>query len=135
MSPTHPDWNETGRIYQNLALQNAAAERMDFPARRFPLDETRDRIAIFARMESSKNLSPNPTELIDWLNGEGLLELDWDFPEDGDLFAAGLDSMAVMQLVVAVEDEYGVELTPDDLTRANLATPITLAKLIAEKSS
>jgi acyl carrier protein len=86
-------------------------------------------------MESSKNLSPNPTELIDWLNGEGLLELDWDFPEDGDLFAAGLDSMAVMQLVVAVEDEYGVELTPDDLTRANLATPITLAKLIAEKSS
>jgi acyl carrier protein len=38
-------------------------------------------------------------------------------------------------LVVAVEDEYGVELTPDDLTRANLATPITLAKLIAEKSS
>ena len=86
-------------------------------------------------MESSKNLSPNPTELIDWLNGEGLLDLDWDFPEDGDLFAAGLDSMAVMQLVVAVEDEYGVELTPDDLTRANLATPITLAKLIAEKSS
>lgn len=86
-------------------------------------------------MESSKNLSPNPTELIDWLNGEGLLELDWDFPEDGDLFAAGLDSMAVMQLVVAVEDEYGVELGPDDLTRENLATPTSLAKLIATKSS
>ena len=103
--------------------------------RLFPLDETRDRIAISARMESSKNLSPNPTELIDWLNGEGLLELDWDFPEDGDLFAAGLDSMAVMQLVVAVEDEYGVELGPDDLTRANLATPTTLAALIASKTS
>ena len=86
-------------------------------------------------MESSKKLSPNPTELIDWLNGEGLLELDWDFPEDGDLFAAGLDSMAVMQLVVAVEDEYGVELVPDDLTRETLATPTTLAKLIAAKSS
>ena len=86
-------------------------------------------------MDSSKQMSPNPTELIDWMNGEGLLELDWDFPEDGDLFAAGLDSMAVMQLVVAVEDEYGVELGPDDLTRENLATPTTLAKLIAEKSS
>ena len=86
-------------------------------------------------MDSSKQMSPNPTDLIDWLNGEGLLELDWDFPEDGDLFAAGLDSMAVMQLVVAVEDEYGVELGPDDLTRANLATPITLAKLIASKIS
>ena len=101
----------------------------------FPLDETVKRIALFARMDSSKQMSPDPTDLIDWLNGEGLLELDWDFPEDGDLFAAGLDSMAVMQLVVAVEDEYGVELGPDDLTRANLATPVTLAKLIASKSS
>lgn len=86
-------------------------------------------------MHSTKKVSPNPTELIDWLNGEGLLELDWDFPEDGDLFGAGLDSMAVMQIVVAVEDEYGVELTPDDLTRENLATPSTLAALIAGKRS
>ena len=86
-------------------------------------------------MHSMKKVSPDPTELIDWLNGEGLLELDWDFPEDGDLFAAGLDSMAVMQIVVAVEDEYGVELTPDDLTRENLATPSTLAALIAGKRS
>lgn len=86
-------------------------------------------------MHSTKKVSPDPTELIDWLNGEGLLELDWDFPEDGDLFAAGLDSMAVMQIVVAVEDEYGVELTPDDLTRENLATPCTLAALIAGKRS
>lgn len=86
-------------------------------------------------MDSSKHKSINPTDLIDWLNGEGLLELDWDFPEDGDLFTAGLDSMAVMQLVVAVEDEYGVELTPDDLTRENLATPRTLATLIDSKTS
>lgn len=86
-------------------------------------------------MESSKQMSPNPTELIDWMNAEGLLELDWDFPEEGDLFAAGLDSMAVMQLVTAVEDEYGVELGPDDLTPANLATPKTLAALIAAKTS
>lgn len=84
-------------------------------------------------MDSSKQISPNPTELIDWLNGEGLLELDWDFPEDGDLFAAGMDSMAVMQIVVAVEDEYGVELGPDDLTKENLATPTTLARLIGAK--
>jgi acyl carrier protein len=101
----------------------------------FPLDETGHCIAISARMDSSKEMSPRPTELIDWLNAEGLMELDWDFPEDGDLIAAGLDSMAVMQLVVAVEDEFGVELTPDDLTRKNLATPTTLAALIARKTS
>jgi acyl carrier protein len=87
-------------------------------------------------MAVSKNKnSPSPTELIDWLNDEGVLELDWDFPEDGDLFAAGLDSMAVMQLVVAVEDRFEVELGPDDLTKAHLATPTTLAALIAVKTS
>lgn len=86
-------------------------------------------------MEVSKKNTPTPTEIIDWLNDEGVMELDWDFPEDGDLFAAGLDSMAVMQLVVAVEDRFGIELGPEELTKANLATPTTLAALIAGKSS
>lgn len=84
---------------------------------------------------SKKNSSPTPVELIDWLNDEGVLELDWDFPEDGNLFEAGLDSMAVMQLVVAVEDRFGIELAPEDLNKKNLATPTTLAALIAEKIS
>ena len=86
-------------------------------------------------MEVSKKNSPTPTEVIDWLNDEGVLELDWDFPEEGDLFEAGLDSMAVMQLVVAVEDRFGIELGPEELTKANLATPTTLAALIALRTS
>lgn len=86
-------------------------------------------------MATSKNLKLDPTDLIDWMNAEGLLDLDWDFPHDGDLAAAGLDSHAVVQLVVAVEDEYGVELLPADLTPENLATPSTLAALIASKIS
>jgi acyl carrier protein len=86
-------------------------------------------------MEVSKKNSPTPTEIIDWLNDEGVLELDWDFPDDGNLAEAGLDSMAVMQLVVAVEDRFGIELGPEDLTKANLATPTTLAALIALRTS
>lgn len=82
---------------------------------------------------SKKKDSPSPIDLIDWLNDEGVLELDWDFPEDGDLFQAGLDSMAVMQLVVAVEDRFEIELGPKDLTREHLATPTTLAALIAAR--
>lgn len=82
---------------------------------------------------SKKKDTPTPVELIDWLNDEGVMELDWDFPEDGDLFEAGLDSMAVMQLVVAVEDRFEIELGPEDLTRAHLATPTTLAALIAAR--
>ena len=56
----------------------------------FPLDESVGLVAPFARMDSSKHLSPSPTELIDWLNAEGLLDLEWDFPEDGDLFGTRL---------------------------------------------
>jgi acyl carrier protein len=84
---------------------------------------------------TKKQTSPTPVELIDWLNDEGVMELDWDFPEDGDLIAAGLDSMAVMQLVVAVEDRYAIELAPEDLTKENLATPVTLAALIALRTA
>ena len=83
----------------------------------------------------SKHLSPTPTELIDWLNAEGMLDLDWDFPEDGDLFAAGLDSMAVVQLSAAIEDEYGVEVTPEELIEAKALTPTSLVALIASKAS
>ena len=85
-------------------------------------------------MQSSKRLSPSPTDLIDWLNADGVLDLDWDFPDDGDLFAAGLSSTAILHLLVpAVEDKYGVILGPEDLTRANLATPKSLAAVIASK--
>jgi len=85
-------------------------------------------------MAISKHLKLDPTDLIDWMNDEGLLELDWDFPHDGDLAAAGLDSQAIVQLVLAVEDEYGVELLPADLTHENLATPSSLAALISSKT-
>ncbi len=87
-------------------------------------------------MAVSKNKNaPSPTEVIDWLNDEGVLELDWDFPEDGDLIAAGLDSEAVGRLVVAVEDRFEFELGPNDLTNQNLATPTSVAALIAARIS
>lgn len=77
----------------------------------------------------------NPQEITDWLNEEGMVELDPGFPADGDLFAAGLDSMAVMQLVVAAEEKFGVVLGPEDITRDNLSTPRAMAGLFAGKSS
>jgi len=84
-------------------------------------------------MDKSRKTPPSPIEVIDWLNDEGLLELDVFFPEDGNLFEAGLDSMAVMQLVVAAEECYGVILETPDLTKKNLETPEALAALLATK--
>jgi len=86
-------------------------------------------------MDLSKSLSPTPTELIDWMNDEGLLELDWDFPEEGDLFAAGLDEQGLLHLLSAVEDEYGVELSPADVAASKPFTPLSLAGLIAGGSN
>ncbi len=63
-----------------------------------------------------------------------MVELGPDFPVDGDLFSAGLDSMAVMQLVVAAEEKFGVILGPADITRENLATPQAMAVLFSMKS-
>ena len=87
-------------------------------------------------MDLPKQLSPTPTELIDWLNAEGLLDLEWDFPEDGDLFAAGLESPTAMQaVIIAIEDQYGVELESDEMVHEHLATPTSLARLIATKTA
>ncbi len=76
-----------------------------------------------------------PEAVIDWLNDEGMVELAETFPADGDLFAAGLDSMAVMQLVVAAEEKFGVIIGPEDITKANLATPRAMAQLLDRKAS
>jgi acyl carrier protein len=84
-------------------------------------------------MRVAKKKSLSPTELIDWLNDEGVIDLDWDFPEDGDLIEAGLDSAVVLKLVVAIHDQFEIELEPTDLTGKNLATPTSLAAFIADR--
>jgi acyl carrier protein len=81
-------------------------------------------------MRVAKKKSMSPTELIDWLNDEGVIDLDWDFPEDGDLIEAGLDSAVVLKLIVAIHDQFEIELEPADLTRDDLATPTSLAAFI-----
>ena len=50
-----------------------------------------------------------------------------------DLFAAGLDSMGIMQLLLAIEDRFGVAMDPADLSRENFSTAEKIAALVAEK--
>lgn len=80
-----------------------------------------------ARMPDSKKKILTPTEVIDWLNDEDILELDWDFPEQGSLAGAGLDAAAIAKLLVALEDRYHVELETKDLTDKILKSPTSLA--------
>ena len=55
-------------------------------------------------------------------------------PQD-DLFAAGLDSMGIMQLLLAIEDHFGIAIDPADLSRGNFSTAEKIAALVAEKQA
>lgn len=52
---------------------------------------------------------------------------------DTDLFALGLDSMAIMQLLLVIEDEFGVTIDPADLSRDNFRNCASIAALIRSK--
>ena len=64
---------------------------------------------------------------------ERLLETQPGFDADSNLYEAGLDSMALMQLLIIVEEEYGVSIPEADLTRQNFSTTRHLAQLIRER--
>lgn len=62
-----------------------------------------------------------------------LFPLDDAVTESSDLHAAGLDSLALMQLILLIENEYSVKITPDDLDRENFSSLEKLAEMIARK--
>ncbi len=72
-------------------------------------------------------------EVIAMLREEELVELPADCGADADLFEAGLDSMAVMQLIVVVEERFGVALGAADASKEALGTPSRLAATIRAK--
>ncbi len=72
--------------------------------------------------------------IIDILS-EAVLDHDEPVTADTNLFEIGLDSMAIMQLQLAIEDEFAVTIEPADLSRENFRTPSSIAALIRSKKS
>ena len=60
---------------------------------------------------------------------ERLLETPHPFDATTDLYNLGMDSMAIMQLLVIIEEEYGIALPECGLTRQNFTTVRQLAHL------
>lgn len=50
-----------------------------------------------------------------------------------DLFALGMDSMAMMQLLLHIEDRFGIAVTPGEMTRDRFSTAAALAAFLAQK--
>lgn len=75
-----------------------------------------------------------PTEVLEQqlvvLLRDRLLETDAPIDPGTDLYHVGMDSMAIMQLLILIEEEYGVALPECALTRQNFSTVKQLAHLI-----
>ena len=66
-------------------------------------------------------------ELIHRILRDELLEVSEDFTPASDLIEAGLDSLAVTQLMLSIEENTGVWVDESLLTPENLASSETLA--------
>ncbi|MDR7301231.1 phosphopantetheine-binding protein [Haloactinomyces albus] len=51
---------------------------------------------------------------------------------DTDLPGHGLDSIAIVELVVSLEDTYGIEIQDEKLTQQTFATPGVLWSVVSE---
>lgn len=69
------------------------------------------------------------------LVSERLLETQPGFNADSNLYDSGLDSMAIMQLLILLEEEYGVALPESELTRQNFSTVRGVAALIRARAA
>jgi acyl carrier protein len=66
---------------------------------------------------------------------EQLFPLDESVTPESDLYSEGLDSMALMQLILLLEQEFGIAIVPEDLDRENFSTLEKMAEFIFRKQS
>ena len=71
-------------------------------------------------------------ELIHRILRDELLEVSDDFTPASDLIEAGLDSLAVTQLMLSIEESTGVWVDESLLTPENLASSESLAACVHE---
>ncbi len=63
---------------------------------------------------------------------QDILSVDDSFTKDTNLIEAGLDSLALTQLMLAIEESTGVWVDESLLTEETLASVKTLSALVAE---
>lgn len=76
----------------------------------------------------------SPAAVIELLTAEHILEPQEPIAPDSDLFSMGLDSMAMMQLLLQIEERFKLTVNPAEMTRERFATANALASFLGEKS-
>lgn len=74
-----------------------------------------------------------PAAVIDLLTAEHILEPQEPITPETDLFSMGLDSMAMMQLLLLIEERFRLTINPAEMTRERFATASALATFLGEK--
>jgi acyl carrier protein len=64
-----------------------------------------------------------------------LLELDDAFAVDDDLFAAGLDSMSIMQVILLVEEQFSVKIPDAMIKRETFSSARRIAAAVLAQRS
>ena len=75
-------------------------------------------------------LPSHPEEALLRLVREKLCDGGEPMTVETDLFAAGLDSMGIMQLMISIEERFGVRVPEASVTRENFSTASSLASLV-----
>ena len=80
-------------------------------------------------MPASETLSQLETRVLCLVSDE-VLQTPPGFTVTSDLFDAGLDSMAIMQLLLLLEEHYGVAIPVGSVSRANFKTAQAIGALL-----
>jgi acyl carrier protein len=70
--------------------------------------------------------------LIDLLTKEQIIDTDLPITPDADLFSLGLDSIAMMALLLQIEERFGISVSPEAMRREIFATPKALSQFLSD---
>lgn len=82
-------------------------------------------------MNDLRDIRARTDFLLEVLSRE-ILENRTDLDERTDLFEAGMDSLGTMQLLVRIEQRFGIQLPAASLTRENASTVAGWVRLMQE---
>ncbi len=74
-----------------------------------------------------------PAAVLDLILSQQIVETSEPVTTSTDLFGLGMDSMAMMQLLLHIEDQFGIAVTPAEMTRERFATAEALAAFLSSK--
>ncbi|MDZ4287109.1 MAG: acyl carrier protein [Prosthecobacter sp.] len=75
----------------------------------------------------------SPATVIALLIEQQIVDPSDPLTPESDLFACGMDSLAMMQLLLHLERDFAVRISPEEMTRERFATAAALAAWLSTR--